>query len=191
MTAIEITGAELADWLERAAGKFYQLSPDHADQPLINPALPGYNFDLIDGAEWNFDLSQPARYNELGVLRDPAAQRVRGLRVAGRPVAPADRFLLATNDYRLGGPGLYAEILRGRAPVAEAVLPTREVLRRYIARRRIAIPATRFFGFTPLRTTAIVETSPRAMPHLHELSGFAPEPLGLSDAGFLRLRLHL
>ena len=47
-----MTGAQLQDWLETAATRFAQIDPmKSADQPLINPLVAGYNFDLITRSE--------------------------------------------------------------------------------------------------------------------------------------------
>ncbi|MGL6211561.1 MAG: bifunctional 2',3'-cyclic-nucleotide 2'-phosphodiesterase/3'-nucleotidase, partial [Paracoccaceae bacterium] len=52
VTAIEISGAELAEWLERSAGLFHQIVPGVQDQPLINPDFPSFNFDCIEGVSY-------------------------------------------------------------------------------------------------------------------------------------------
>ena len=39
-----------------------------ADQLLINPTFPAYNFDVIDGVTYQIDVSQPPKY-------DPRASR--------------------------------------------------------------------------------------------------------------------
>ena len=54
--AVKITGAEVKDWLERSAGMFNQITPGKADQILLNPDFPSYNFDVIDGVSYKIDL---------------------------------------------------------------------------------------------------------------------------------------
>lgn len=198
LAAIEITGAELHDWLERASGKFCHLRQGEGDQALISPDLPDYHFDLVDGATWVCDLSQPARYDAEGGLLDATAQRVHELSVAQQPVACDDRFVLVTNDYRLNGPGLYAPIAQGREDIAASLMrgkpapAARDILHRYIARRRRISPDLRpFFHFAPLGASALFETSPRALATLSRLAGFAPKVLDPGTEDFARLRLHL
>ena len=58
--AVKITGAEVKEWLERSAGIFNQIEPGGADQPLINPDFPAYNFDVIDGVTYQIDVTQPS-----------------------------------------------------------------------------------------------------------------------------------
>ena len=54
------------EWLEMSAGIFNQIEPGKADQPLINPDFPSYNFDVIDGVTYKIDLSQPPKYDPKG-----------------------------------------------------------------------------------------------------------------------------
>ena len=64
--AVEITGAQVKEWLEMSAGIFNQVEPGKADQPLLNPDFPSYNFDVIDGVTYKIDLSQPPKYEAKG-----------------------------------------------------------------------------------------------------------------------------
>ena len=75
----------------------------------INDSVPGYNFDVVHGAEYVLDLSRPV------------GARVRDLRVDGRPVAPGDSFTLALNSYRQEGGGGYAMLRGARAGVIAAI----------------------------------------------------------------------
>ena len=93
LKAIEITGAELKAWLEHAARNFRQVTPGAGEEPLLDPRWPGYNFDQIDGVEYEIDITRPV------------GQRIVRLTYQGRPVEPDDRFILATNNYRADGGG--------------------------------------------------------------------------------------
>jgi len=64
--AVAITGAQVKEWLEMSAGIFNQIEAGKADQPLINPGFPSYNFDVIDAVTYNIDLSQPPKYDSKG-----------------------------------------------------------------------------------------------------------------------------
>src|SRR5262249_11890303 len=60
--AVKVTGAQLQDWLETSATRFAQIDPAKAtDQPLINQAMPGYNFDLVTDPDltYEIDVTQP------------------------------------------------------------------------------------------------------------------------------------
>lgn len=191
--ALRLTGAQLAEWLERAASVFRRVAPHSRDAPLLSPACPGYNFDTIHGVTYRIDLGQPPRYDALGALADRGARRICDLRHAGRPIDPDQPFILATNSYRgLGGgdfPGATREnlVFEGPSTNREALL---EHLRRLVcvAAQRTA-PAWRFCPMPG--ATAVFETSPRARGHLDALDALAIEDLGAGDGGFARFRIRL
>ncbi|MDO5631005.1 MAG: bifunctional 2',3'-cyclic-nucleotide 2'-phosphodiesterase/3'-nucleotidase [Paracoccus sp. (in: a-proteobacteria)] len=194
--AIALTGHDLTEWLERAAGQFRQIAPGDRDALLIDDDFPSYNFDVIDGITWDIDLSAPPRFSPVGDLLTPSGGRVRNLRYQGRPVAPDDRFVMATNSYRMAACGLYGPVAaRSEVLLSERTL-TRDLLRRYITHNRaLNILSDRNWRFAPLPgTTALFDTSPAAMPHLpqiNEQEGLRLEYLTTTDDGFARMRLFL
>jgi 2',3'-cyclic-nucleotide 2'-phosphodiesterase (5'-nucleotidase family) len=100
LKAVRISGADLRAYLERSARYYRGLG---ADGPIVNDSVPGYNFDIVSGADYEYDLARP-----LG-------QRVVRLQVGGRDVADTDSFTLALNNYRQQGGGGFAML--ARAPV--------------------------------------------------------------------------
>ncbi len=89
---LRLSGTALKAWLEKSANVFNQVDPaSAADQMLVNTHVPNYQFDVIDGVTYEIDVTRPV------------GDRIRNLRHAGKPVAPADSFLLASNNYRAGG----------------------------------------------------------------------------------------
>jgi 2',3'-cyclic-nucleotide 2'-phosphodiesterase (5'-nucleotidase family) len=100
LRAVRISGADLRAYLEQSARYYRGLGPDG---PIVNDSVPGYNFDILSGAEYELDLARPV------------GQRLRTLRVNGRDVADADSFTLALNNYRQQGGGGFPMI--ARAPV--------------------------------------------------------------------------
>ena len=63
VAALLISGAELADWLERSAGAYHRLTPGAQDQALLDGTFPSYNFDVIFGVTYDIDLREPARFS--------------------------------------------------------------------------------------------------------------------------------
>ena len=120
------------------------------------------------------------------------SRRIVALTHRGRPVDPAQEFILVTNSYRLSDCGMFAPVVSGRPVLLDGTSRTREVLRRYIARRRVLAPESGTgWRFAPLPGTSVLfETSPAAAPQIDRLCR-PVETVGLAANGFLQLRLHL
>lgn len=96
VAAVHISGAQLKAWLEKSAERFNRINPaETAAQALVGNALPGYNFDQIqgDGLDYRIDVSRPV------------GQRIVALTLHGETVAPAQDIILASNSYRVSGGG--------------------------------------------------------------------------------------
>ncbi|MDG6895234.1 2',3'-cyclic-nucleotide 2'-phosphodiesterase [Volucribacter amazonae] len=105
LVVVKVNGEQLKEWLECSAGMFNQIDPN-TDKPqyLLNwQGFRTYNFDVIYGVNYQYDLTQPARYNGECQLINPNAQRVINLTFNGKAVNSNDEFLIATNNYRAYG----------------------------------------------------------------------------------------
>ena len=105
VTAIlKVTGAQLKEWLEMSAGQFNTIDPTKKEaQQLINPSYRTYNFDVIDGVTYEYDVTQPNKYDREGKLIHPDASRVRNLKYQGKDVRADQEFIVVTNNYRANG----------------------------------------------------------------------------------------
>ena len=95
LRAIRITGRQLREYIDYSSR--YYTGVENGN-PAIDRGWPGYNFDMLAGAEYTIDLTRP-----LG-------SRVTALAVKGRTVADADSFTLALNNYRQTGGGGFTMI---------------------------------------------------------------------------------
>ena len=90
LKAVRISGATLKQYLEKSAEYFRTYRPG---QPIIDERVPGINFDVVSGAEYTIDLSEPP------------GSRVKQLTYRGRLVQPTDTFTLALSSHRQEGGG--------------------------------------------------------------------------------------
>jgi 2',3'-cyclic-nucleotide 2'-phosphodiesterase (5'-nucleotidase family) len=128
LRVIRISGADLRAYLEYAT-RFYRGIVN--GRPVVNESIPGYNFDIISGADYELDLSRPM------------GERVVRLVVAGRPVAPADSLTLALNNYRQQGGGGF--VMLSRAPVIyDRQESIRDLLADYVERAGTLRPSDFF-----------------------------------------------
>ncbi len=127
LRGIRITGLQLAAYLEESA-QYYTM--DSTGKVGTDPTIPGYNFDVVSGAEYELDLSRPI------------GSRVHGLRVNGRDVIPSATYTMALNSYRQEGGGGF-ESLRGAPLVYDQNESVRELLVADL-RRRGQIDPTQF-----------------------------------------------
>lgn len=133
LKVLRLSGAELREWLERSAAQFRQIDPgSDAPQALLDDAHPSFNYDVIQGVDYEIDLSRPARYGADGRrLNAVEAHRVTGLHYRGEPVRDEQTFLLATNSYRASGGGGFPAAGPDRV-VLDAPDENREALQRLL-----------------------------------------------------------
>ena len=119
LRAVRMNGRQLKDYLEYSA-RYYRLAPDGTVG--VDPDVPGYNFDIVAGAEYTLDVSRPI------------GQRVTRLDFKGRAVVPTDSFTLALNNYRQTGGGGYS-MLAGAPVVYDKQEEIRQLLVDEVRRR--------------------------------------------------------
>ena len=100
LRAVRISGVGLVTYLEQSARYFYS---DSTGRVAINALASPLNYDVVGGAQYSIDLSQPP------------GRRIRDLKVGGRPVQPTDSFTLALSSFRQSGGGNFAML--SAAPV--------------------------------------------------------------------------
>jgi len=190
--AVRVTGAQVKDWLERSAGMFNQITPGKANQPLLNPEFPSYNFDVIDGVTYQIDLSQPSKFGPKGTVANPEASRIVNLEFEGQPLDPEAEFIIATNNYRASGGGAFPGAM-GDTIVFEGPDTNRDVIVRYIVEKGTISPrADGNWRFAPLEETSVMfETGPKAADYVDEVTGVEMEQVGDTVDGFAQFRIIL
>lgn len=190
--AVLVTGQQVKDWLERSAGIFNQIEPGKADQVLLDPSFPSYNFDVIDGVEYEIDLSQPSKYDSKGALINPDANRIVNLTFNGAPLDMAAKFVIATNNYRAGGGGSFPGA-DGSTIILTAPDTNRDVIVRYIVEQGTISPsADANWKFAALPGTSVLfDTGPKAAAYADKVKGVKIAPAGDGPDGFARFRIDL
>lgn len=102
LSAVKITGKDVKQWLECAAGVYNQIDVNSTQpQYLINwDKFRTYNFDTIDGVSYQIDVTAPPRYDGNCQLINPTSERIKNLTYQQQPIDPNQVFLIATNNYR-------------------------------------------------------------------------------------------
>lgn len=195
LCAVRLNGAAVREWLERAASVFCQIRPGVADQMLIHPDAPSYNFDVLHGLAYVIDLAAPARYTVDGAMADPGSRRIGSLMLAGQPLRPQDEVIIATNSYRRAGGGDFPGV-RAAEVVVQYPGPGRDILQRHVQARQTVVPnATPVWSFASMPGASVLfDTSPASAGVLRTEGAPARlriDPVALTEDGFLRLRLHL
>jgi 2',3'-cyclic-nucleotide 2'-phosphodiesterase (5'-nucleotidase family) len=130
LKSLRISGAHLRAFLEKSA-EYYLPCPAARCDHVVNPNVPGYNFDVVSGVDYELDLTRPV------------GQRVTRLERNGRPVAPTDTFTMAVNNYRASGSGGYSMLI-GAPVVYDRGESIRDLLIADIQRRGTISPSDVF-----------------------------------------------
>lgn len=150
LVAVKLTGAQVAEWLERSCGLFNVITDQERPQELLNRFFPTYNFDVISGVTYNIDLRQPNRYDSNGKLTNPDAHRITDLKFQDAPIDPAQSFVVVTNNYRSDGGGRFPN-LDGANVILRAPDLNRDAIVKYLEAhpRLMAIPPS-VWSFAPM-----------------------------------------
>ncbi len=202
LVALKVTGKEVKEWLECSAGQFNQIDPESsAPQSLLNwDDFRTYNFDVIDGVNYQIDLTQPARYNGECQLINEASHRITDLTYQGEGIDVDQAFLIATNNFRAFSgkfPGTGDDYIAFESPDEN-----RTVLSNYISKisqsqGQVTPTADNNWQFIPIITDNTLdirfETSPseKAKMFISERQQYPMRFLENDDIGFAIYQIDL
>ncbi len=125
LAVVEIDGKALRRYLEKCAEYFLIVDGEIVANPRFSyPKLEHYNYDMIDGIDYEFDLKKPF------------GNRVATVKYQGVEIKDTDIFTLALNNYRAYGGGDF-EMLRNLKIVKEIPFDVAELLIDYIREHRL------------------------------------------------------
>lgn len=162
LRAIRITGKQLREYLEFSARYFGTAG---TNEPAVDPTMPGYNYDVVAGADYTIDVSRPV------------GSRITRLEVDGRPVRDADSFTFALNNYRQTGGGGYA-MLAGAPVLYESTGDIRQLLIDEVRRRGTLEPVDVFRRNWELQPPSVIGPAYAAMHR----GAFAPGRSPVADS---------
>ena len=146
---VEGDGRMVRAALENAA-RFFLTCPDATctQGPLINKDVPGFNFDMAQGVEYEIDLTAPA------------GQRVKNLTYNGAPLKDEQPLKIAVNNYRAAGSAGY-EMFRAGKITYRSGREIRDLLIEYYSeKKRIPSESDNNWRITPAAAVATLSQSP-------------------------------
>lgn len=202
LVTVKVTGKELKEWLECTAGQFNQIDPTQTTpQSLINwDGFRTYNFDVIDGVNYQIDITQPPRYNGSCQLIDSKSSRIQNLRYNDKVVDDKQIFLVATNNYRayLGQfAGTGANKIAFASPDENRTVVSNYISRVTKEKGHISPSADNNWRFAPIKTDVPLdiqfETSPseKASAFIKDKGQYKMSFVKQDEIGFAIYRIDL
>ncbi|HEX7546184.1 MAG TPA: 5'-nucleotidase C-terminal domain-containing protein [Gemmatimonadaceae bacterium] len=176
LRVLRISGAQLKAYLEQSAKYFRVMGSGDVARVAADPAIPGYNFEVVTGVDYVIDLSRPP------------GDRITGLARHGTPVRPDDSFTVALSNYRAEGAGGYT-MLRGAPLVYDRQQDIRQLLIDEVTRRGTLDPAdyfTRNWSLAPAALAAKAAAGVRAERPFETATGGEARGAGRGEAGTAR-----
>ncbi|MBM4966678.1 2',3'-cyclic-nucleotide 2'-phosphodiesterase [Vibrio parahaemolyticus] len=202
LVAMKVKGKEVHEWLECSAGQFKHIDVNTTQpQSLIDwDNFRTYNFDVIDGVEYQIDITQPPKYDASCKVINPDSQRIVNLTFNGKPVDPKQDFIIATNNYRA-----YSNTFPGTGPdfiAFDSPDENRSVVAAYISRvseekGEVTPSADNNWSFAPIKSDKKLdirfETSPseKASKFIQDKSQYPMKRVTTDEVGFAIYQIDL
>ncbi len=202
LVALKVTGKEVKEWLECSAGQFNQIDTSStAPQSLINwDGFRTYNFDVIDGVEYQIDVTQPAKYDGSCNLINPESERIVSLTFQGKAVDMNAPFIIASNNYRAYSAkfaGTGAQYVAFDSPDENRQVLANYILRVSAEKGLIKPTADNNWSFAPIKSETPLdirfETSPseKAAQFIKQKGQYPYTQIGTDEIGFAIYKIDL
>ncbi|HHF2871703.1 2',3'-cyclic-nucleotide 2'-phosphodiesterase [Vibrio diabolicus] len=202
LVAMKVKGKEVREWLECSAGQFNHIDINNPEpQSLVDwDNFRTYNFDVIDGVNYQIDITQPPKYDASCKVINPDSQRIVNLTFNGKPVDSKQDFIIATNNYRA-----YSNTFPGTGPdfiAFDAPDENRSVVAAYISRvseekGEVTPSADNNWSFAPIKSDKKLdirfETSPsdKAAQFIKDKGQYPMKRVATDDIGFAIYQIDL
>jgi 2',3'-cyclic-nucleotide 2'-phosphodiesterase/3'-nucleotidase len=202
LVALKVTGKEVKEWLECSAGQFKQIDANsNKPQSLIDwDGFRTYNFDVMDGVEYQIDVTKPARYDGNCKLLDEGSERIVGLTYNGKPIDMKQTFIIATNNYRAYSnkfPGTGSDFIAFDSPDENRSIVANYISKVSKEKGEVTPSADNNWSFAPISTNAKLdvrfETSPseKAAQFISDKGQYPMKKVATDDVGFAVYQIDL
>ncbi len=125
---VKLTGSQLRDYLEHSGRNFETIDPESNEpQHFIDYEMRAFNFDVIEGLEYEYDITKPA------------GERLASVTHQGEPLADEDEFLVIMNNYRASSGGDFPH-MEDENIVISGTDVNREAIINYIEKKGVINP---------------------------------------------------
>lgn len=202
LVALKVTGKEVKEWLECSAGQFKQVDANsNKPQALIDwDGFRTYNFDVMDGVEYQIDVTQPARYDGDCKLLNENSERIVGLTYQGKPIDMKQTFIIATNNYRAYSnkfPGTGSDFIAFDSPDENRSIVANYISKVSKEKGEVTPSADNNWSFAPITTDVTLdvrfETSPsdKAAQFINDKGQYPMKKVATDEVGFAVYQIDL
>ncbi|MCG9665570.1 2',3'-cyclic-nucleotide 2'-phosphodiesterase [Vibrio mediterranei] len=202
LVALKVTGKEVKEWLECSAGQFKQIDVTSSQpQSLIDwDGFRTYNFDVMDGVNYQVDVSKPARYDGNCKLLDGNSERIVDLTYNGKPIDMKQTFIIATNNYRAYSnkfPGTGSDFIAFDSPDENRTIVANYISKVSQEKGEVTPSADNNWRFAPIKADVALdvrfETSPsdKAAQFIEDKGQYPMKKIATDDVGFAVYQIDL
>lgn len=202
LVALKVTGKEVKEWLECSAGQFKQIDVTSSQpQSLIDwDGFRTYNFDVMDGVNYQVDVSKPARYDGNCKLLDGNSERIVDLTYKGKPIDMKQTFIIATNNYRAYSnkfPGTGSDFIAFDSPDENRTIVANYISKVSQEKGEVTPSADNNWRFAPIKADVALdvrfETSPsdKAAQFIKDKGQYPMKKVATDDVGFAVYQIDL